>query len=127
MLPVLMILRSKIYFMRASARYSVSLTNRLYRKPEAHRSEPHKSLSQILLAAAAAVAAAGAALCFGRLALGLDARLVGVERAFGDVAEGGDALVYHVPQAHGQVVTVAAVDGHALEAVAVVLKNIRVR
>ena len=74
----------------------------------------------ILFAAAAAVAAAGAALRLGGLALGLDARFIGMERALGDVAESGDALVYHVPQAHGQVVAVAAVDGHALEAVAVV-------
>ncbi len=73
----------------------------------------------ILFAAAAAVAAASAALRLGGLALGLDACFIGMERALGDVAESGDALVYHVPQAHGQVVAVAAVDGHAFEAVAV--------
>ena len=73
----------------------------------------------ILFAAAAAVAAAGAALRLGGLALGLDACFIGMERALGDVAESGDALVDHIPQAHGQVVAVAAVDGHAFEAVAV--------
>ena len=46
--------------------------------------------------------------------------LIVVQRAFGHMRQGAQTLVDHIPQAHGQMVAVAAVDGHALEAVAVV-------